>query len=80
MTFSVLYSAQFSPVAQSCLTLCDPMDYSTPGFPVIHQLPEPTDTHVHQHSSMFKNKNQIQPLSSRKIKDQKMLNIIHKCP
>ena len=34
-------------VAQSCLTLCDPMDCSTPGFPVHHQLPELTQTHVH---------------------------------
>ena len=31
--------SQVSSVAQSCLTLCDPMDYSTPGFPVLHQLP-----------------------------------------
>ena len=38
---------QFSSVAQSCLTLCDPMNGSTPGFPVHHQLPEPTQTHVH---------------------------------
>ena len=38
---------QFSSVAQSCLTLCDPMDYSTPGFPVHHQLTEITQTHVH---------------------------------
>ena len=37
----------FSSVAQSCLTLCDPMDYSTPGFPVHHQLPELAQTHVH---------------------------------
>ena len=36
-----------SSVAQSCLILCDPMDYSTPGFPVHHQLPEFTQTHVH---------------------------------
>ena len=35
-------------VAQSCLTLCDPMDCSTPGFPVHHQLPEFTRTHVHR--------------------------------
>ena len=40
-------SAQFSSVAQSCLTLCDPMDCSTPGFPVHHQLPELAQTHVH---------------------------------
>ena len=37
---------QFSPVAQSCLTLCDPMNRSRPGLPVHHQLPEPTQTHV----------------------------------
>ena len=34
-------------VAQSCLTLCDPMDCSTPGFPVLHNLPEFAQTHVH---------------------------------
>ena len=38
----------FSSVAQSGTTLCDPMDCSTPGFPVHHQLPEFTQTHVHQ--------------------------------
>ena len=38
----------FSSVAWSCPTLCDPMDCSTPGFPVHHQLPECTQTHVHQ--------------------------------
>ena len=37
-----------SSVAQSYLTLCNPMDCSTPGLPVHHQLPEPTQTHVHQ--------------------------------
>ena len=39
-------SVQFSSVAQSCPTLCDPMDCSTPGFPVHHQLLELTQTHV----------------------------------
>ena len=39
---------QFSSVAQSCLTLCDPMNRSTPGLPVHHQLPEFTQTHIHQ--------------------------------
>ena len=39
--------SQFSSVAQSCLTLCDPMDCSTPGFPVHHQLPELSQTHIH---------------------------------
>ena len=36
-----------SPVTQLCPTLCNPMDRSTPGFPVHHQLPEPTQTHIH---------------------------------
>ena len=40
-------SIQFSSVIQSCLTLCDPMDCSTPDLPVHHQLPEFTQTHVH---------------------------------
>jgi len=38
---------QFSSVAQSCPTLCDPMNRSTPGLPVHHQLPEFTQTHIH---------------------------------
>ena len=44
---SCLTNSQFSSVAQSCLTLCKPMDCSTPGLPVHHQLPEFTQTHVH---------------------------------
>ena len=39
---------QFSSVAQLCLTIYNPMDCSTPGFPVHHQLPEPTQTHIHR--------------------------------
>ena len=42
-----LSSVQLSSVAQSCPTLCDPMDCSTPGLPVHRQLPEFTQTHVH---------------------------------
>ena len=45
---SKLSSVQFSSVAQSCPTLCDPMNRSTPGLPVHHQLPEFTQTHVHR--------------------------------
>ena len=49
MMFSWLkYYIQFSSVTQSCLTFCDPMDCSMPGFPVHHQLPELAQTHVHQ--------------------------------
>ena len=46
---------QFSSVAQSCLSLCNPMDCLMPGFPVHHQLPELAQTHVHRAS------NAIQP-------------------
>ena len=41
-------SVQFSSVAQSCPTLCDPMNRSAPGLPVHHQLPEFTQTRVHR--------------------------------
>ena len=40
-------SVQFTSVTQSCLTLSNPMDCSTPGFPVYYQSPEFTQTHVH---------------------------------
>ena len=43
----VTINYQFSSVTQSCPTLCDPMDCSTPGFPVHHQLPDVAQTHVH---------------------------------
>ena len=45
LLFSML--SQFSSVAQSCPTLCDPMNCSTPGLPVHHQLPEFTQTHIY---------------------------------
>ena len=41
-------NVQFLSVAQSCLTLCDPMNHSTAGLPVHHQLPEFTQTNTHQ--------------------------------
>ena len=47
ISFTCLSMDQFSSVTQSCLTLCNPMDCSTPSFPVHHQLPEFTQTHVH---------------------------------
>ena len=46
--FSFEVSDQIKSVAQLCPTLCDPMNRSTPGLPVHHQLPEFTQTHVHQ--------------------------------
>ena len=54
---SPVCSVQFSAVSQSCLTLCDPTNCSTPGFPVHHQLPELAQAHVHQVGDA------IQPLS-----------------
>ena len=54
-------SHQFSSVTQSCPTLCNPMDCSTPGLPVHHQLPEFTQTHVHPFSDAIQPSH---PLSS----------------
>ena len=45
MWYIYIIQYQFSSVAQSCLTLCDPMNHSTPGLPVHHQLLEFTQTH-----------------------------------
>ena len=47
VTLGHIHSVQFSSVAQSCLTLCNPMNHSTPGLPVHYQLLESTQTHVH---------------------------------
>ena len=48
LTSLTLKMLQFSSVAQSCLNLCNPMNHSTPGLPVHHQLLEFTQTHVHR--------------------------------
>ena len=52
---------QFSSVTQSCPTLCDPRNHSTPGLPVHHHLPEFTQTHVHRVSDAIQPSH---PLSS----------------
>ena len=57
----VLQSVQFSSVTQLCLTLGNPMNCSTPGLPVHHQLPEFTQTHVHRVSDAIQPSH---PLSS----------------
>ena len=59
ITYYILF--QFSSVAQLCPTLCNPMNHSTPGLPVHHQLPESTQTHVHCVSDAFQPSH---PLSS----------------
>ena len=46
--WKLLTEVQFSSVTESCPTLCNPMNCSTPGLPVHHQLPESTQTHVHR--------------------------------
>ena len=50
-------------VAQSCLTLCYPMNRSTPGLPVHHQFPEFTQTHVHQVSDAIQPSHPLSSLS-----------------
>ena len=60
-TWEALLLIQFSSVAQSCPTLCDPMNCSTPGLPVHHQLPKFTQTHVHRVSDAIQPSH---PLSS----------------
>ena len=61
MASGTISSAQFSSVAQSCPTLCNPMNRSTPGLPVHHQLPEFTQNHVHRVSDAIQPSH---PLSS----------------
>ena len=54
--------SQFSSVAQSCPTLCDPMNCSMPGLPVYHQLPEFTQTHVHRVGDAIQPSHPCRPL------------------
>ena len=57
-------SVQFSSVTQSCPTLCDPMNHSTPGLPVHHQLPDFTQSHVHRVSDAIQPSHRLIPFSS----------------
>ena len=57
-------SVHFSSLAQSCPTLCDPMNCSTPGLPVQHQLSEFTQTHVHRVSDAIQPSHPLLSLSS----------------
>ena len=59
-----LVSVQFSPVAQSCPTLCDPMDCSMPDLPVHHQLLEFTQTHAHWVGDAIQPSSSVNPFSS----------------
>ena len=53
-----------SSVSQSCLTLGDPMDSSTPGFPVLHQLPDFAQTHVHWVTDAIQSSHSVVPFAS----------------
>ena len=56
------------PFTQSCLTLCNPMNCSTPGFPVLHHLPELAQTHVHWVSDAIQPSRPLSPLSPPTLK------------
>ena len=56
-------SVQFSSVAQLCLTLCDPMDCNTPGFPILHYLSDFVQTHVHWVNDASQPSHPLQPTS-----------------
>ena len=58
-------SVQFSSVAPSCPTLCDPMNHSTPGLPVHHQLPESTQTNVYRVGDAMQPSHPVVPFLSR---------------
>ena len=59
----IIRSDQIRSVAQLCPTLCDPMNCSTPGLPVHHQLPEFSQTHVHQVSDAIQPSHPLSPPS-----------------
>ena len=61
---SICTLVQFSSVAQLCPTLCGPKEYSTPGLPVHHHLPEFTQTHVHQVDDAIQPSCPVIPFSS----------------
>jgi len=66
-------SVQFSSVAQLCPTLCDPMNRSTPGLPVHHQLPEFTHSHVHRVGDAIQPSH---PLSSKTLDHTSLVVIV----
>jgi len=63
MFWRIYSNIQLSSVAQSCPTLCDPMDHSTPDFPVYHQLLELAQTHIHWASDAIQPSHPLSSLS-----------------
>ena len=62
-SYIAIYGYQFSSVAQSCLTFSDHMDCSTPGFPVLHSLPELAQNHAHRVGDSIKLSHPLPSLS-----------------
>ena len=58
-----IYTYQFSSVTQLYLTLCHPMEFSTPGFPVHYQIPELVQTHIHQVGDVIQPSHSLSPPS-----------------
>ena len=73
-------SVQFNSVAQSCPTLCDPMNRSTPGLPVHHQLLEFTHTHVHQVSDAIQPSHPLSPPSTLALNLSQHQGLFHSFP
>ena len=63
-SYQVSAKLQFSSVTQSCLTLCDPTDCSTPGFPALHYLPEFAQIHVRCVDDAIQSDHPLSPFSS----------------
>ena len=72
-------SVQFSSVAQSCLTLCDPMDCSAPGFPVHHQLLELAQFHVHRVSDAIQPSHHLSPTTFNLSQHQRLFQRVGFC-
>jgi len=72
-------SVQFSSVSLLCPTLCDPMNRSTPGLPVHHQLPEFSQTHVHQVSDAIQPSHPLSTPSTHKSLSPTILARIETC-
>ena len=62
-SYIAIYGYQFSSVSQSCLTFSDHMDCSTPGFPVLHNLPELAQNHAHRVGDAIKLPQPLPPAS-----------------
>ena len=78
--FIPIRSYQIRSVAQSCPTLCDPMNHSTPGLPVHHQPPEFTQTHVHRVSDAIQPSHplaSLSPLAPNPSQHQSLFQWVH---